>query len=221
MITVRVDGLAEVQKKLAGLQHDLRDKVLQPAINKAAEKAKAEINRVIPQEYAVKAAEVRNAVEIRKARSGQLSATVTIFGSTNKRGRSLNMIHFVAAAYMAGAGTFKVRSGAVGVRKKDVKALGRQLGFQIKKGAGLKTKVGAFIGNKGRTVFIRVPGKQMKSRSGSLNKHSEQIVPVQVIGFSQMFSSKKISQRIMAKINEDLPKEVERAVMMRLEGRRF
>jgi hypothetical protein len=152
---------------------------------------------------------VRNAVEIRRARSGQLSATVTIFGSRNKRGRSLNMIHFVAAAYLAGAGTFKVRSGAVGVRKKDIKAIGRQLGFQIKKGGGLKTMKGAFIGNKGRTVFIRTGDKRLPIKA------------VQVIGFSQMFNSKKISQRVMAKINEDLPKEVDRAVMMRLEGRRF
>lgn len=219
MITVKIDGLEQVKQQIAGLSRDLKAKVLQPAINKVAEKARAEINRAIPQEFAVKASEIRNAVEVRKASSGQLAVTITIFGSKNKKGRSLNMIHFVAAAYVRGQGAFKTRSGAVGIRKRDIKTIGNQLGFQIKRGSGLKTKEGAFIGNKGRTVFIRTSG-QMNSRPGNLTKHSQKIVPVQVIGFSQMFSSKNISKRIMDKINEDLPVEVSRSVMLRMEGRR-
>jgi hypothetical protein len=208
MITIKVEGLEQVKQQLAGLSRDMKSKVLQPAINKVAEKARAEINRAIPEEFAVKASEVRNAVEVRKASSGQLAATITIFGSKNKKGRSLNMIHFVAAAYMRGQGSFKTRSGAVGIRKRDIKAIGNQIGFQIKRGSGLKTKEGAFIGNKGRTVFIRTSDKRLPIKA------------VQVIGFSQMFSSKKISKRIMDKINEELPVEVSRSVMLRMEGRR-
>lgn len=40
------------------------------------------------------------------------------------------------------------------------------------------------------------------------------IKPVQVIGFSQMFNSKRISSRVMQKINDDLPIEVDRAIKM-------
>lgn len=209
MIRINVTGIGEVQQKLTALQRDMQPKALQMAINKVADKAVAEINRAIPEEFAVKAAEVRNAVEVKKARAGHLAATIRIFGSTKKKGRSLNMIHFVAAAYLRGVGVFKTRSGAVGMRKRDIKGLGNQIGFQIKRGGGLKTKDGAFVGNKGRTVFIRTTDKRLP------------IKPVQVIGFSQMFNTKRISRRVIDKINADLPREVERSVLVLLEGRRL
>lgn len=208
MIKIEVQGVEEVKRMLEGLQLDMRAKVLQPAINKVADKARAEINRAIPEEFAVKASEVRSAVTVRRASSGQLAATITIFGSSRKKGRSLNMIHFVAAAYARQAGVFKTRSGAVGIRKRDLKGIGNQLGFQVKRGAGLKTIPGAFIGNKGRTVFIRTSDKRLPIKA------------VQVIGFSQMFNTKRISRRVMDKINQELPVEVNRSVMLRLEGRR-
>lgn len=208
VIKVEVRGMEEVKRKLAAIQRDMRDKVLQPAINKVADKARAEINRAIPEEFAVKASEVRSAVVVRKASSGHLAATITIFGSSKKKGRSLNMIHFVAAAFARQAGVFKTRSGAVGIRKRDLNGLGNQLGFQIKRGTGLKKIEGAFIGNKGRTVFIRTSDKRLPIKA------------VQVIGFSQMFNTKRISRRVMDKINQDLPIEVGRSVMLRLEGRR-
>ncbi len=101
MIKLEIRGIDEVQRKLAGMQRDMQAKVLQPAINKVADKARAEINRAIPQEFNVKASEVRNAIEVRKARSGKLEAVLTIFGSKSRRGRSLNMIHFLAAVQAA------------------------------------------------------------------------------------------------------------------------
>lgn len=78
-----------MQRKLAGIQRDMRAKVMQPAINKVANKARAEINRAIPQEYNVKASEVRNAITLRRAQSGNLQAVIDVFGSARKRGRSM------------------------------------------------------------------------------------------------------------------------------------
>ncbi len=43
-------------------------------------------------------------------------------------------------------------------------------------------------------------------------KHAEAIEPLQVIGFSQMFTSRRINGRIMAKIRADLPIEINRAI---------
>ena len=77
---VRVDDSA-TRKALKGLQDDMQAKVLQPAINKVAEKAKAEVNRAITSEFAVKTNEVRNAINLRKARKGNLEAVIEIFGS--------------------------------------------------------------------------------------------------------------------------------------------
>ena len=202
MITIKVDGLEQVQRKLVGMSRDMQTKVLQPVINKVADKARAEINRAIPQEFNVKASEVRNAIDVRKARSGNLEAVITVFGSASKRGRSMNMIHFLAAVQAAGRAV-KVR-GAKG-KKSELAALKKQLGFLIKKGGGLKKIEGAFIGNKGRTIFMR-------EGSGRLP-----IKPVQVIGFGQMFNSKRIGQRVTDKINSDITVEVDRAIKMLME----
>jgi hypothetical protein len=197
MITVRVDGLAEVQKKLAGIRRDLQPKVLQPALNKVAEKARTEVNRAITSEFNVKAAEVRNAMDLRKASGGRLEAVLTIFGSKSKRGRSMNLIHFLAAVQAAGK-AIKVRGGKG--KKSELAALQKQLGFLIKKGGGLKKIQGAFVGNKGRTIFMR-EGKERLP-----------IKPVQVIGFSQMFKSKRIESRVMKKINDEIGVEIDRAI---------
>jgi len=204
MIEVRVLGIDAVQDRLRQVASDLRPKVLGPAINKVAEKARAEINRAIPQEFAVKASEVRNAVSLRKARSGDIEARITVFGSTSRRGRSMNLIHFLAAVQQAGKA---IKKRGVKASKADLSALNRQLGFLIKRGGGLKKIDGAFVGNQGRTIFRRIGKARLP------------IEPLQVIGFSQMFSSRKISTRIMTKIESDLLIEINRSIA-RLMGNR-
>lgn len=204
MIEVRVLGIDAVQDRLRQVASDLQPKVLGPAINKVAEKARAEISRAIPQEYAVKASEVRNAVSLRKARSGDIEATITVFGSTSRRGRSMNLIHFLAAVQQAGK-AMKTRGAKAS--KADLSALNRQLGFLIKRGDELKKIDGAFVGNHGRTIFRRIGKARLP------------IEPLQVIGFSQMFSSRKISTRIMNKIDADLLIEINRSIA-RLMGNR-
>lgn len=99
----------------------------------------------------------------------------------------------------------KVR-GAKG-NKKQLAALEQQLGFAITRSGGLKTIPGAFIGNKGRTIFMRTGNARLP------------IKPVQVIGVSQMFSSRAIKQRVMTKIGDDLNVEMKRAVDMILARR--
>lgn len=202
-ISVDVKGIDAVQKKLAGLQSGIKDRVLAAAVNKTAAKAVTEVNRAIREEYVVKAEEVRNSISLRRATSGNIVANIDIFGSKSRRGRSANMIRFLAAIQASGI-AIKTR-GAAGVKRKDLVGLGRQLGFQVKRSGGLKQIRGAFVGNSGRTVFIR----ETKARLP--------IEPVQVIGFSQMFASNKISKRVMAKVDRDLIVEVERALKMVME----
>lgn len=197
MIRIDIRGVDAVQRKLAGIQRDMRAKVIQPALNKLAEKARAEINRAIPQEYNVKASEVRNAVTLRRASSGNLQAVIEVFGSARKRGRSMNMIHFLQTVVRAGQ-QIKLR-GAKG-KKAEVAAMQKQLGFLIKKGGGLKKVEGAFVGNKGRTIFRRTGNARLP------------IEPLQVIGFSQMFKSRKIEQRVIGRISSELPVEIDRSL---------
>ena len=197
MFSVRITGVDALQRKLGGMADEIDRKVIQPAINKVADKARAEINRAIPQGYAVKASEVRNAVDVRKARSGELRAVVSVFGSARKRGRSMNMIHFLAAIQAAGAAR-KTRGARA--NRTELKAIANQLGFRIRRDGGLKQIDGAFLGNKGRTIFRRTGQARLP------------IEPLQVIGFSQMFASERISKRVMDKIRADLPVEIDRAI---------
>lgn len=204
MFSVKIVGLDKLKRDMSGISKDIERQVVQPAINKVADKARAEINRAIPQEYAVKASEVRNAVDLRRARQGDLRAVISIFGSARKRGRSLNMIHFLAAIQAAGRA---VKTRGSKVKKADLKAIAKQLGFQIRRDGGLKKIDGAFLGNKGRTIFRRTGAARLP------------IEPMQVIGFSQMFSSQKISKRVMDKVRAELPVEIDRALARLLKGR--
>ena len=202
MITVHVKGLEGVKANLKRLSTELqKGKAMQAAINKTATKGQAEINRAIRDEYVVKAEEVRNSITVSGARAGRLQARIDIFGSARRRGRSLNLIHFLAAFQAKGAGAFKTRA-ARGIRKKDLAAIGKQLGFQIKRGGGLKQIDGAFVGNNGRTVFIRQGDRRLP------------IEPMRVIGYSQMFGSRKIHDRVLGKIRSEFPVEIERAIKM-------
>jgi hypothetical protein len=197
MIRIDLRDLDVVQQRLARLPATLQAKALGPAINKVADKARAEINRAIPQEYAVKASEVRNSMELRRASAGKLEASISIFGSARKRGRSLNLIHFLAAVQSAGQA---YRARGAKANRRDLAALDGQLGFLIRKAGGLKRIKGAFLGNNGRTIFRRTGKARLP------------IEPMQVIGFSQMFSSRKIRDRVMAKIDAEMPIEIERAI---------
>ena len=202
MIRIDVRGIREVQANLRALPEKLQGLATQAAINKVAAGAQTEINRAIRDEYAVRSEDVRSSIAVRKAQRGRLAATVEIFGSPTRRGRSMNMVRFLAAVQ-----GLKTR-GTTGAGKKALAALERQLGFKIKKAGGLKKIEGAFLANKGRTVFRRTGDARLP------------IEPVQVIGYSQMFSSRKIRARVLARINRDLPVEVGRAVRMILARQR-
>ena len=132
---------------------------------------------------------------------------IEVFGSARRKGRSLNVVHFLAAINKMKTRGSKARAG-------EIKKLEQQLGFLIKRAGGLKAIEGAFLGNKGRTVFERVGGvMDSRSKYGG-TKHGEKIKPVQVIGYSQMFASRKISRRVMDKVRADLPIELDRALAM-------
>lgn len=197
MISIHLENMRAVQALLQGLPATLHAEILQPALNKAADKARAEIARAIPQEFHVKAAEVRSALTLTRARAGRLEAWLDVFGSAKKRGRSLNLVHFLAA--VQGAGQARSVRGAR-LRQRDLRALQQQLGFLMRRGGGLKQIPGAFVGNRGRTIFRRTGETRLP------------IEPVQVVGYAQMFASRRISQRVEAKILADLPAEVARSI---------
>lgn len=201
-INLQITGLTELKKKLERLTGTQMKSAMSMAINKTAAKGQSEITRAITERYQIKANEVRNSLSLRKSNASSLVAEISIFGSTKKKGRSLNLIHFVEKQVTLAEGRKRAKGGTQ-----------NQLRFKVIKGAGLKTilgeaalKNGAFIGNKGRTVFQRVGKSRLP------------IKPVQVIGVGQMFNFKPISARVKRKIEEEFAVELSRAVSGKLKG---
>jgi len=192
-INVSLAGIDAVQKKLASLSAAQASGAISMAINKTTAKAKAEINRAITQRYQIARAEVANSVAINAASKSKPRAVITLFGSAKKRGRSLNLIHFTERKVTLAQGRKRAKDGTQ-----------NQLRFNIVRGQGGKMIPGSFVGNKGRTIFRRTGDKRLP------------IEPVQVVGIGQMFNFRSIHTRVLAKINQDLATEMDRAIAQKL-----
>lgn len=181
----------QVQQALATLQKDIAAKATARALNRAIEQARTQMSREIRSEFVVDARFVRERLRIKRATffGGTLGLVVTL-GAESKP-RSANVIRFGA------------RQNRQGVSVKISRKGGRQ------------TIRNVFIGNKGRTVFERVPGTKMNSRPKA-NKHGEQIRPVQTINVPQMFNTRRINAAVVAALQARFPAIFERELAFAL-----
>jgi hypothetical protein len=197
---VDVRELVNLQAKLASLPGELKDRAVAAALNRTAEKARTEIDRAVRDEYVISSDRVRSSIALRQASAarGTLTAEVQIFGSPSKRGRSMNVIAFMERKVSLAEARRRGKRNELFVQSKG--RLLPILRFVFKRGSGAKVIEGAFVGNKGRTIFRRVGKARLP------------IEPIRVIDVGQMFRSKKVSRRVLDRINRDLPVEVDRAV---------
>jgi Prophage minor tail protein Z (GPZ) len=169
-----------IYKELRTLPAQVRDGAMASALNKTIEQGRTAAIREITSEYNVKAKYVRERLIMRRARrsDGAYSVTASLAGGDGRK-RAANII------------TFGARQTSKGVS------------VSIRKGGGRKLIANAFIGNKGRTVFMRVPGTTMASRAKySGTKHAEQIKAVQTIDVPQMFTQRRINEAIETVLRE-------------------
>ena len=194
-LSVKTD-FKDVQKSLDRLSTDLQKRVVPAALNKVAAKAKTEMKQQITGEYNLKSAEVNERLRVIKAgRSlNQWLAVLDPFAS-RKRGRSLNMIHFLENKTTLAEAKRRKAGGTV-----------NQLHFKIKRVGGKKLVEGAFIGNKGRTVFVRTSGDRLPIKALS------------TIDVPQMFNTKRIQSKVLARIEKELQVEFDRAIAAALSG---
>ena len=131
----------------------------------------------------VTSAYVRQRLAIKRAsfKMGRFSISGELIGGGGRK-RSANLIAFVGKTQVATGG---------GRRRKD--GTRAQLTFQVRKAGGKKTITGAFIGNKGRTVFIRTGNARLP------------IKPVQTIDVADMFNQRRINARVIGAIRERFP----------------
>lgn len=172
----------EVQRKLDLLHKEVADKAAARALNRAIEQARTQMGREIRAEFMVDARYVRERLRIKRAtfRAGVLGLSATLDGSSGKR--SANLVRFGA------------------------RQVGTGVSVKIKRNGGRKVAAGAFIANKGRTVFKRVPGTVMNARRGSRGlQHRERIEPVQTVDVPQMFNTRRIKAAVTAAVQQRFP----------------
>lgn len=205
MVTLSIKtDFKSIEDNLKKLEFSLRGKVVSAALNKVAAKAKTEMSRAITSEFNLNAGEVKRNLRVIPAKRNLRNWFVILdpFASSRK-GRSLNLIRFLKSA------------------KKSKKLNSEnQLLFKIKRSSPPVTLRGAFIGNQGRTVFGRVEGRYIKNRINKKgnSKHAEAIEAKQTINIAQMFNTRRINARVVARIRQELPIEFERAIKAALAG---
>lgn len=181
----------DLQRKLDRQRKDIADKAMSRALNKTIAQGRAEMARRISAEYRIKISEARQRLAITRARrkGGALELTVSLEATRAGRGRSMNLI-----AFHTGGGRV-LKSGKR-----------QQLRFKIRRDGGNKQITGAFIGNKGRTVFIR----DGKSRLP--------IKAVNTIDVVQMFNVKRINLAVREALLAGLEANFDRELRVVLEG---
>lgn len=194
-LSVKTD-FKDVQKSLDRLSTDLQKRVVPAALNKVAAKAKTEMKQQITSEFNLKSAEVNDRLRIIKA-GRELAKWVAVLDpfASRKRGRSLNVIHFLENKTTLAEAKRRKAGGTV-----------NQLHFKIKRVGGKKLVEGAFIGNKGRTVFVRTSGDRLPIKALS------------TIDVPQMFNTKRIQSKVLARIEKELQVEFDRAISAALSG---
>ncbi len=178
----------DVQRTLDRMRTEVADKAMARALNRTIEQARTQMSREIRAEFAIPAAQVRDRLRIKRASfKGGVLGLQAALESPSAKGRSLNVIAFSARQTRAG----------VTVR--------------IRKAAGRRLIRHAFIGNKGRTVFTRLPDTTMRSRKRYAGtKHAEQLQPVRTIDVPQMFNARRINDAVVRAMLARFPAIFER-----------
>jgi len=182
----------QVQRALQGLQREVADKATARALNATIAQARTQMSREIRREYMVDTRFIGQRLRLKKAtfRNGRLGLEAAL--DAQEKPRSANVIRFA-------------------VKKKKGKKGKDGVLVKVKRGEPAKLIRNAFIGNKGRTVFSRVDGTKMASRSGSKGaKHREQIEPVQTVDVPQMFNARRIKAAVVAAMEARFPAIFER-----------
>lgn len=177
------------------------DQAKASALNKVVAQAKTEMGREIVKQFNVPTSYVRERLVIRKASAAAqrfvLEATLTVAG----RRRAANLIRFAEKSITLSQAKKRMAGGEGGrqtLRSGGQVTKSLELRFKIKRVGDKKIVKGAFVGNKGRTVFIR-------EGSGRLP-----IKALQTVDVPQMFNTKQVNAKVIAFVKAKLPEVLER-----------
>lgn len=184
-----------------------RNKAVRMALNKVAGKARTTARAAISQRYNMRKSEINPLIVVRQLKGPDLAVEVAALPD-KKRGYRQNVVHFLQRGRLEQALKSK-RSG----RLATVKDVGGRLRvypvlqFRIVRAGKNKRIRGAFVGRGGKTVFRRVGKKRLP------------IAAVQTVGVPAMFRSRRIITRVLARVRQELPVEIERAIRLQTKSR--
>lgn len=173
----------EVAKAMRQLREDVARKATASALNKTVAQAKTAMSREIRAEFNMTAAKVGAALKVNNARaSGANFRLEASLESPRQRGRSLNLINFMERSTTLAQAKRRGKAGTL-----------NQLFVQIKRAGGKKALGSAFIGNKGRTVFVRTGKARLPIKA------------LQTIDVASMFNTKRVNVKVLAMIEAKFP----------------
>ena len=174
MTTISIrNNFPQVAARLDRLTVDVGNKAMVRALNATVTQGKTEMARKISSEFRISVGAAKDRLDVRRAsvRGGVLRFQAFLEATRKGKGRSMNMIAFVTGSKVSKASA----------RRQGKAALAGQLQMQIRRGGGKKVIPGAFIGNKGRTLFIREGKKRLPIKA------------LNTIDVPQMFNTKRIN----------------------------
>ena len=162
----------DVFKALDGVSSSIGDRAVVRALNATATQGKTAMAREIVKTYRISREDAKRRLEITWARHtrGGVEFEVQLTATRKAKGRSMNLIAFVEQSVTLAQGRKRRKDGTI-----------KKLRFQIKRAGGKKTIDGAFIGNRGRTIFRRVGSDRLP------------IAAVNTIDVTQMFNTKRVA----------------------------
>lgn len=198
MVDVKIKtNILDVLGALDRLHLEVRDRAAVSAVNKTIDKAKTAMTRVIAREFNVSAGYVRERLNVERARfsRGKVVIAAALVGSGRRGKRSANLIAFTERSVTLAQARKRMKAGEGGTYQLGGATMTKtlELRFKIKRGSQPKVIPGAFIGNKGRTVFIR----EGKSRLP--------IKALSTIDIPQMFNTKRLNSEVVRLIERDFP----------------
>lgn len=196
-ISIR-NNFPEVAARLNQLGTDIGNKAVVRALNTTIDQGKTQMARQISQEFRVSVGTAKDRLKVYKAsaRNGALRFVAILEATKRGKGRSMNLIAFVNKAKVSKASA--KRSGRTD--------LAGQLQFQIKRGGGRKSIKGAFIGNQGRTVFIRTGKERLPIKA------------LNTIDIGQMFNTRRVNKVVRQVMLDKFPANFQRELRAVLGG---
>jgi hypothetical protein len=190
VITVR-HNFPQVAAMLERMGADMGNKAMVRALNKTVDQGKTEMARGISKEFRISVGTAKDRLSVIPAinKNGVMRFEAKLEATKRGQGRAMNLIAFVETSISMAQARKRIKAGEGGshaLANGGRSAHAVQLRFQIKRSGGQKMKPGAFIGNDGRTVFIR-EGK------GRLP-----IKALNTIDVPQMFNARRINSVVKA-----------------------